>query len=141
MACRAKRPRLLCLALRTRWGAPPEHALLSASEKTMSIECQHDLDGPREVGRIVSTALDEMKRHTRPGLAKHAPNEIGAVVLRKNQARSAPMLVYGFPAEICIGVNDRIVHGIPCSHMKADRVRRCHNSAKPHKVLTQLTED
>jgi methionyl aminopeptidase len=33
--------------------------------------------------------------------------------MRDAGARSAPILVYGFPAEICISVNDEIVHGIP----------------------------
>jgi methionyl aminopeptidase len=84
-----------------------------ALEKTMSIENKHDLDGLREAGRIVRTALDEMERHTLPGVSTLKLNEIGADVLRRNQARSAPMLIYGFPAEICISVNDEIVHGIP----------------------------
>lgn len=83
----------------------------------MSIENKHDLDGLREAGRIVRTALDEMEHHTRPGVSTLELNKIGAGVLRRNQARSAPMLVYDFPAEICISVNDAIVHGIPCSHI------------------------
>lgn len=83
----------------------------------MSIENKHDLDGLREAGRIVRTALDEMEHHTRPEISTLELNEIGAGVLRRNRARSAPMLVYGFPAEICISVNDEIVHGIPSSHI------------------------
>lgn len=83
----------------------------------MSIETQQDLDGLREAGRIVGAALDEMERYTRPGVSTLELNEIGAGVLLKNGARSAPMHYYGFPADICISVNDEIVHGIPSSHV------------------------
>lgn len=79
----------------------------------MSIETRQDLEGLREAGRIVRDALELMERHIRPGISTLDLNEIGARVLQKNGARSAPMLVYGFPAEICISVNDEIVHGIP----------------------------
>lgn len=81
----------------------------------MSIENQKDLEGLIEAGRIVRDALDEMERHARPGISTLELNDIGAGVLRRNHARSAPMLVYDFPAEICISVNDEIVHGIPSS--------------------------
>jgi methionyl aminopeptidase len=33
--------------------------------------------------------------------------------MRNNGARSAPRLVYGFPGDICISVNEETVHGIP----------------------------
>jgi methionyl aminopeptidase len=79
----------------------------------MSIESKQDLDGLREAGRIVRAALDEMERHTRPGISTFELNEIGARILLNNGARSAPKLFYGFPAEICVSVNDEIVHGIP----------------------------
>src|SRR5690554_1399448 len=79
----------------------------------MSIETRQDLEGLREAGRIVRDALELMERHIRPGISTLDLNEIGARVLQKNGARSAPMFVYGFPAEICISVNDEIVHGIP----------------------------
>lgn len=79
----------------------------------MSIENKLDLEGLREAGRIVREALDAMEQHARPGISTLELNEIGAEVLRSNGARSAPALFYDFPAEICISVNDAIVHGIP----------------------------
>jgi methionyl aminopeptidase len=44
-------------------------------------------------------------------------NAIGARTIARHGARSAPMLVYGFPAESCISVNDEIVHGIPSARV------------------------
>ena len=80
----------------------------------MSIESQEDLDGLREAGRIVRAALEAMKQHVRPGISTAQLNAIGAEVLRKNGARSAPMLVYGFPREVCISIR-RTVRNAPAS--------------------------
>jgi len=79
----------------------------------MSIQDNEELEAMREAGRIVEECLREMQARVRPGVTTTELNRIGAEVLRRNGARSAPMLVYGFPAETCISVNDEIVHGIP----------------------------
>jgi methionyl aminopeptidase len=34
-------------------------------------------------------------------------------VLAEHGARSSPPLVYGFPGDVCIRINDEVVHGIP----------------------------
>lgn len=85
----------------------------------MSIEGKDDLDGLREAGRVVRAALEAMKRHVRPGVTTDELNAIGAAVLREHGARSAPMLVYGFPKDVCISVNEEIIHGIPSARVVA----------------------
>lgn len=79
----------------------------------MSIRSKRDLEGLRLAGRIVRLALDAMAAHVRPGVTTKELNAIGAEVLARHGARSAPMLVYNCPAEILISVNDEIVHGLP----------------------------
>ena len=79
----------------------------------MTIERDEDLHGLLEAGRVVRRCLDEMAHQARPGITTADLNEVGASVLRRHRARSAPMFVYGFPAEVCISVNEEIVHGIP----------------------------
>lgn len=79
----------------------------------MSIESAWELEALKRVGRVVRLALDEMLKAVRPGITTGELDEIGGRVLRENGARSAPKLVYGFPRDICISVNDEAVHGIP----------------------------
>jgi methionyl aminopeptidase len=81
----------------------------------MTIRREADLLGLREAGRVVRRCLVEMGRQVRPGITTGDLNEIAADVMRRHRARSAPMLVYGFPTEVCISVNDELVHGIPSS--------------------------
>ncbi len=79
----------------------------------MSIESEQDLQGLLEAGEIVRAALEAMRRKVRHGIETREINQIGAEIIRKMGGRSAPMIVYGFPAEVCISVNEEIVHGIP----------------------------
>jgi methionyl aminopeptidase len=79
----------------------------------MSIETIEDLIRLKEVGRICAQALREMAKNVRAGVTTAQVADIGARVMRENGARSAPVMVYGFPSEILISVNDEAVHGIP----------------------------
>ncbi|MGH9750653.1 MAG: M24 family metallopeptidase, partial [Candidatus Polarisedimenticolia bacterium] len=86
----------------------------------MTIRRDEDLRGLREAGRVVRRCLDEMTGRVRPGVTAARLNGIAARVMARCRARAAPMLVYGFPAEVCISVNDEIVHGIPSDRILRD---------------------
>lgn len=79
----------------------------------MSIQSYEELLALKEVGRICHLALSAMADQVREGVTTAELAEIGATVMRENGARSAPAMVYGFPGEICISLNDEAVHGIP----------------------------
>lgn len=85
----------------------------------MSIDNPEDLAGLRVAGAVVRQMLDAMKRSVRPGITTRELDEIGAEVMRRHGAQSAPRMVYGFPGVSCISVNDEAVHGIP-----GDRILR-----------------
>jgi methionyl aminopeptidase len=57
--------------------------------------------------------LGAMRSAVRPGITTAELDEVGAGVMRQHGARSAPVLVYGFPGVNCISVNEEAVHGIP----------------------------
>ncbi|MEM9597238.1 MAG: type I methionyl aminopeptidase [Acidobacteriota bacterium] len=79
----------------------------------MTIESEHQLDRLKEIGSVVRSALDAMSREVRPGITTAELDAIGARILERAGARSAPAVEYGFPASICISVNDQVVHGLP----------------------------
>jgi len=79
----------------------------------MSITTPEQLEKLRACGRIVAKALRVMAAAVRPGITTAELAEIGSKVLAEHGARSSPPLVYGFPGDVCISVNDEVVHGIP----------------------------
>ena len=79
----------------------------------MSIKTKKEFEALRNAGLIVRKMLNKMTECIKPGITTSEINSVGAEVLYRNNARSAPMLVYKYPKEVCISVNDEIVHGIP----------------------------
>ena len=79
----------------------------------MCVESDSELQALLGCGRIVRRTLESMRVAVRAGVTTAELDAIGESVLRKHGARSAPMLVYKFPAATCISVDDEVVHGIP----------------------------
>ena len=79
----------------------------------MSIRRHEELLGMQQVGRVVAEALREMRAALRPGVTTAELDDLGAVVLARHGARSAPQMLYGYPRHMCISLNDEAVHGIP----------------------------
>jgi methionyl aminopeptidase len=84
----------------------------------MSIQNYADFIALREVGRIVHLALIEMANRVRAGISTREIADVGGRVMRQNGARSAPGLVYDFPGDVLISLNDEAVHGIPADSRK-----------------------
>jgi methionyl aminopeptidase len=79
----------------------------------MSITTTEQFEKLRACGLIVAKALRAMSKEVRPGVTTAELSEIGSRVLADHGARSSPPMVYGFPGDVCISVNDEVVHGIP----------------------------
>jgi len=79
----------------------------------MSITTTDQLEKLRACGQIVAKALRAMAAQVRPGITTRELSDIGSRILAKHGARSSPPMVYGFPGDVCISVNDEVVHGIP----------------------------
>ena len=67
----------------------------------------------RQAGRIVATILDILSQQVRPGMKTKELNTIAEQELEKLGAEPSFKGYKGFPASLCVSVNDEIVHGIP----------------------------
>lgn len=79
----------------------------------MSIDTQDDLLGLKAIGAIVAQVLRRMRGAVRPGISTADLDDIARQELSRAGADSSPRLVYNFPGETCISVNDEVVHGVP----------------------------
>jgi methionyl aminopeptidase len=86
----------------------------------VSIKSDKDLTNLRTIGRIVRKALDHMAAAVRAGITTAELNQIGSRVLAAEGARSAPPMIYGYPADVCISVNEEAIHGIPGPRVLAE---------------------
>lgn len=79
----------------------------------MSITSPEQFEKLRACGIIVGKALRAMAAGVHPGITTAELCKIGSAVLAEHGARSSPPMVYGFPGNVCISINDEVVHGIP----------------------------
>jgi|SRR2546430_1645208 len=94
----------------------------------MSINSLEQFEKPRACGMIVGKALRAIAAEVRAGVTTAELCEIGSRLLAALGARSSPPIVYGFPGDVCISLNDEVVHGIPGEYSlvthAAVRIRR-----------------
>jgi len=67
----------------------------------------------RQAGRIVALVLKELARQVRPGMKTKELDIIAARETERLGAKPSFKGYRGFPANLCVSVNDEIVHGIP----------------------------
>ncbi len=67
----------------------------------------------REAGRSVAEVLQILVDRLRPGLVARELDEIVRAEFKKRNVIPAFLGYHGFPAAVCVSVNDEIVHGIP----------------------------
>ncbi len=67
----------------------------------------------RENNILVSRTLAEVGRNIREGVSTKRLDEIAEEFIRDNGAVPAFLGYQGYPASLCISVNDVVVHGIP----------------------------
>ncbi len=77
------------------------------------IKSDQEIATMRQVGRIVATILEMLKSRVRPGMRTEELDVIVASELEKLGAKSSFKGYRGFPANLCVSVNDEVVHGIP----------------------------
>ena len=67
----------------------------------------------RQAGRIVATILEILSKQVRPGMKTKELDIITARELERLGAKPSFKGYRGFPANLCVSVNDEVVHGIP----------------------------
>jgi len=77
------------------------------------IKSDQEIAVMRQAGRIVATVLEMLKLQMRPGIKTEELDTIVAIETEKLGAKPSFKGYRGFPANLCVSVNDEIVHGIP----------------------------
>ncbi|MBO7561417.1 MAG: type I methionyl aminopeptidase [Bacteroidales bacterium] len=74
---------------------------------------EEEIDILRENAILVSKTLAEVGKHIAPGVTTKQLDKIAETFIRDNGAVPGFLGYGGFPATLCLSVNDMVVHGIP----------------------------
>jgi methionyl aminopeptidase len=83
--------------------------------RTDLVKTATEIEAMRVGGLILATVLNTLKTSLEPGMTTGNLDEITRRELAKLGAKPAFLGYQGFPASICISVNQEVVHGIPGS--------------------------
>lgn len=79
----------------------------------VSIKSAREIELMTEAGRILAIVHEEMGKALRPGMTTLEIDRIGEEVIRSYGCTPSFLNYNGYPASICVSVNDEVVHGIP----------------------------
>ena len=77
------------------------------------IRSEQEIMAMRQAGRVVAIVLEILSGVIRPGMETKELDVIAGRELKKLGAKPSFKGYHGFPANLCVSVNDEIVHGIP----------------------------
>lgn len=84
-----------------------------ASARGIVVKSPPEIDRIREAGRIVALILERLVRALAPGMKTRELDRIAEEELGKYGAQSSFKGYRGYPASLCVSINDEVVHGIP----------------------------
>ena len=80
---------------------------------SVSIKSSQEIELMREAGRILATVHQELGKNIRPGMSTMDIDQLGEEMIRSYGCIPSFKNYCGYPASICVSVNDEVVHGIP----------------------------
>ncbi|MBE5921918.1 MAG: type I methionyl aminopeptidase [Lachnospiraceae bacterium] len=80
---------------------------------SISIKSQSEIALMREAGKILAKVHEQLGKELKPGMTTWEINRIGEELIRSYGCIPSFLNYNGYPASICVSVNDEVVHGIP----------------------------
>lgn len=80
---------------------------------SITIKSAREIELMTEAGRILEIVHEEMEKALRPGMTTLEIDALGEEVIRSYGCEPSFLNYNGYPASICVSVNEEVVHGIP----------------------------
>ena len=80
---------------------------------SVKIKSESEIDLMREAGRILANVHEELKEIIKPGISTLDIDKKGEEIIRGYGCIPSFLNYSGYPASICVSVNNEVVHGIP----------------------------
>lgn len=83
---------------------------------SVTIKTEREIELMRESCRLLAIVHKEMEEAIKPGMSTKEIDILGDTLIRKLGCIPNFKNYNGYPASICVSVNDEVVHGIPNKH-------------------------
>ena len=82
----------------------------------ITVKSPREIELMTEAGRILEIVHNELGKALHPGMTTKQIDELGEEIIRSYGCTPSFLNYNGYPASICVSVNDEVVHGIPSPH-------------------------
>lgn len=82
----------------------------------VSVKSQREIELMRKAGDILATVHEELHAALHPGMSTAEIDKLGEKIIRGFGCIPSFKNYNGYPASICVSVNNEVVHGIPKRH-------------------------
>lgn len=80
---------------------------------SVSIKSDEEIELMRKAGRILGLVHQQLGKEIKPGISTWDIDHMGEEMIRSYGCEPSFLGLYGYPASICVSVNEEVVHGIP----------------------------
>ena len=80
---------------------------------SVTIKSAREIELMREAGRLLAEVHEELAAFIKPGVSTKDIDKLGEKLIRDRGCIPNFLNYHGYPASICVSVNDEVVHGIP----------------------------
>lgn len=80
---------------------------------SVSVKSESEIELMREAGHILAIVHEELAAMIKPGISTYDIDKRGYEVIKSYGCIPSFLNYNGYPASICVSVNDEVVHGIP----------------------------
>lgn len=80
---------------------------------SVTIKSNREIELMREAGKILCAVHDELGKALKPGMSTLDIDRLGEKLIRSYDCIPSFLNYNGYPASICVSLNDEVVHGIP----------------------------
>ena len=82
----------------------------------ITVKSSREIELMTEAGRILEIVHKELEKALHPGMTTKAIDRLGEEIIRSYGCIPSFLDYNGYPASICVSVNDEVVHRIPSEH-------------------------
>lgn len=80
---------------------------------SVTIKSSKEIELMREAGNILAIVHEELEKFIKPGISTMDIDKKGYEIIKSYECIPSFLNYNGYPASICVSVNDEVVHGIP----------------------------
>lgn len=84
---------------------------------SVTIKSAREIELMRHAGKLLEQVHNELAAYVRPGISTLDIDRLGEKLIRDMGCIPNFLNYNGYPASICVSVNDEVVHGIPNKHV------------------------